>query len=198
MRTRLALGALGAVSLCGVASGDLIIGNLGDASGSGTLFGEAATTRHKAAGFTMDWASFYLDAVTLTIGGATQGSTAHVQIWEGDGGPQSMVADLTDFDFPGFSGPTDFTWSPQGQVVLHVGKTYWVYVENIFEPGDEWLWDSGFTEPSGPGAVNAGYIFNGSPSSTMNTYGVFGTIVPAPAGLAALGVMGAFAARRRR
>jgi hypothetical protein len=198
MSKTLALGAVCVASLCGVASADLIIGNLGDNSGGGTLFGDGATTLHKAAGFAMGADSYFLDEVVLTIRDATPGSTAHVQIWEGAGVPQNMVADLTSFSFGGHAGDQDFTWTPNSQVTLNAGQTYWVYLENIFNAGDSFLWSSGNTVPTGPGATSAGFIFNGGSSSFMNTYGVFGTVVPAPAGLAAAGVLGLFAARRRR
>ena len=198
MKTRVTLCAVGAMTLAGPASADLIIGNLGDVSGGGTFFGSDATTEHKAAGFTMGGASYFLDSVVLTIVDASPGSTAHVQIWEGAGSPQSMIADLTDFSFAGHSGAQGFGWTPDSQITLAAGTTYWVYLENVFNQGDAFLWASGHTEPSGPGASHAGYIFNGGSSSFMNTYAVNGTVVPAPASAFALAALGFSAARLRR
>lgn len=180
---------------CSIASAEVIISNIDDTSGGGTLFGENATTIYKAAGFTMGSDSYFLDSVSLAIAGATDGSTAHVQIWEGEDEPQNMLQDLTDFSFP--PGDGVYTWTPNVQLVLNADTTYWVYVDNIFEPGDSFLWDSGSTEPTGAGATNAGYIFNDNPSTFLNAYEVQGTVVPEPAGLALLAV-GAMFTRRRR
>jgi hypothetical protein len=180
---------------CAVASADIVISNIDDTSASGTAFGSSATTLYKAAGFTMGDQAYYLDSVSLAIGSATPGSTAHVQIWRGENQPDAMLQDLTDFSFPGGAGV--YTWTPNDPITLGANTTYWVYVDNIFEPGDSWNWDSGSTEPSGPAATYAGYIFNGNPSSYLNSYEVNGTPVPEPSCLAML-AMGALVALRRR
>lgn len=180
---------------CSVASASLIISNISDTSGAGTSFSSTATTVYKAAGFTMGSDSYYLDSVSLAIASSTVGSTAHVQIWEGDGTPQIMLQDLTSFSFPGGAGV--FTWTPNPQITLTATRTYWVYVVNMSQPGESFNWDSGSTTPTGPAATHAGFIFNGNPSSYMNSYEVQGTLVPEPSCVVLLALGGLALLRRR-
>jgi len=191
--SRRAIAAVLLFSTCAYASADVIISNLAGPDVSSTLFGPTSTTVFKAAGWTMPAASdYFLDDVVLNLTFASTGS-AQVEIWSGAGTPTTPQIVL---DSGPQSGSGLFTFTPAAPFVMQAGETYWAYVTAL--PGsDSFNWISTSTAPSGL-ASNAGYIFNGNPSTFMNKYEVNGTVVPEPASLVLVGLMGLSLLRRAR
>lgn len=175
-----------------VASADTIISNLAGPDGGGTLFGPAATTQFKAAGFTMT-DSYFLDSVTLAIDAPDAGATAQVSIWSGATSPQTQLLSLTG---PAFVGAGDYTFNAGGSLVLDAGDTYWIFVDNTNQ-SLAFNWDSTSIDPTGIGATAGGYIFNGNPSSFRNRFAVEGSLVPTPGGAGVL-LLGSLVVTRRR
>lgn len=188
------LGLMFCAALAISASADIIIGNFSAAPGTGTAFGTGSTTQFKAGGWTMPAGQdYFLDSVTLTIDFQTGVGEGVVAIWSGAGQPQTQIATLTS---PPQIGSGDFTFTPAAPLVMQAGETYWVHVSAPpTSPSFQWRGTSPSTAPSGL-AANAGYIFNGNPSTFFNRYQVEGTVVPEPAALLLLTV-GALFLRRR-
>ncbi|MEW6251975.1 MAG: choice-of-anchor R domain-containing protein [Planctomycetota bacterium] len=181
-----------AALLVQTALADDIIGNFSAAPGTGTAFGQGSTTQYKAFGFTMPNASYYLDAVTLTITWSAVG-LGEVSIWDGATLPGNQLIVLNS---PNQSGSGDYAFTPPAQFTLQANQNYWVYVKALAgSPSWQWRGTSPSTMPSGL-ASPIGYIFNGSPSSYYNRLLVTGTPVPEPA--AAVAALLAFALLRRR
>jgi hypothetical protein len=187
-----ALGVL-ALALAGQAvSADMIISNLNANTQSSTLFGPNSTTVYKAAGFTMPNQDYYLDEVVLKLYEYETGE-ARISIWDGVGAPQNELLVLNNAVGQG-PGEFDYSFTAPSQFTLMANTTYWVYVEATGMSGD-WNWTSVDALPSGL-ASHVNYLWNGSPSSFWNSYGVYGREVPLPGSLALLG-LGALVARRR-
>ncbi len=197
MRHRI-LAVAACTGLCAAtASASFVIGNLGDPPAAGTAFGPpGVTTVFKAAGFTMNPGSPYsLDDVQLRIDSVgAGGASATVEIWSGAAGPTAFLSAMNG---PAFVGDGVYTFTPNSAVTLNPGQTYWVYLDNT-NPVGNFVWDGSTVAPAGPLASNAGYIFNGNPSSFLNAYEVNATLIPAPAGAALFGACGLLAMRRRR
>lgn len=151
--------------------GENIISNLREGPGGGTAFGSAATTTEKAGGFRMGSRDFELDEVAIAVASSAANARSRLQIWRGTSAPSVLVATLSG---PVFNGENDYTFRPRVRTLLRGGETYWVYLDNAFP--ESFLWEGRNAPPSGPAAVNAGYLFNGSASSVLNGYEVRGTV----------------------
>ncbi len=193
MNTLRLCAATAAGAIATAASADTIISNLDGPDGGGTLFGPAATTQFKAAGFTMT-DSYFFSSVTLAIDAPDVGATAQVSIWRGSGSPQNQILDLIG---PTFTGPGNYTFDTDASIILSAGETYWVFVDNANQ-SLAFNWDSTSVNPTGTGATTAGYIFNGNSSSFLNRFAVEGRLVPTPGTAAVLGLAALATTRRRR
>ena len=169
------------IALAGTAAlGDVLISNLASNSSSGTVFGTCSTAVFKAAGFTVPAGQDYsLDQVLIEAdydwsGG---GETGQYSLWEGAGAPTTRVVTLD--PVMRLTGAGVFAFTPASATTLEEGRTYWLYVEPSAPPGGCMLWVAGDADPSGI-AINAGYIFNGNPSTFRNKYEVQGTLVTCP------------------
>jgi hypothetical protein len=200
MRTgfTLTIAACGLVGTTAVA--DPVIGNLGAPQSSSTVFGTGSTSIFKAAGFTMGAGAYFLDSVTLTLD--MQGGLGNpvVSIWDGGSAPAAQLLALSAPGNLSAGGIGDFVFSAAPGFVLQANTTYWVHVASDPLDGAAFNWLSTTTgnPPAGPGASFVGYNFNGGPSSFYNIFQVNGTPVPAPAGVAAFGLLGLACGRRRR
>ena len=154
-----------------IVRGDNIISNLREGPGGGTAFGSAAFTTEKAGGFRMGSRDFELDEVAIAIASSDANARSRVQIWRGSIAPSVLVTTLSG---PVFNGENDYTFRPATRTLLQGDAIYWVYLDNSFP--DSFVWEGRSSPPTGPAAVNAGYIFNGSASSTLNGYEVRGTV----------------------
>jgi hypothetical protein len=154
---------------------EVVISNFSAGIGTGTAFGTASTTQHKAFGFTMGEA-YTLDAVLLSMNFPEPDPTIEVSIWDGATIPQSQLITLD--NPPDLIGAGEFEFTPAAPFTLEAGETYWVYVSPVtVGAGSSYTWDgtSPSTMPSGVGATAVGYIFNGSPSTFLNRLEVQGT-----------------------
>jgi uncharacterized protein (TIGR03382 family) len=194
-----------------VSMADVIIGNMPGNDGTSTfmnapLGGANGGSVHdsKAAGFVMPAGDPYtLDFVTLRLAFFDTDSVPMVQLYSNAGTvPGSLIHTLSN---PTISVTTDdFVFTPTSTVTLDAGETYWIVVWNDAPVANSFRWmaNSPSIVPTGV-AINAGYRFsNGGPpptgnSTTLNSYSVNATIIPAPSGLALLG-LGLVALRRRR
>ena len=155
----------------GIASADPIVSNLDGTSTFGTGIGGSASTQFKAGGFTMGSRAYRLDTVTIDIDGIGNAPfQADLQLWSGAGTPTTFVATLGG---PALTSSGEYTFTPTTEVILAAGQTYWVYANNTTQ--GEYRWVGRASLPAGPAATSAGYIFNGSPSTTFNALAVEGT-----------------------
>ena len=151
----------------------LLIGNLDAPDFSSTAFGANTTTTFKAAGFRIGSQSHDFEGVVLALGATGGSARADVQLWTGESTPQTFVSTLSGPQV-GFDGL--YTFAPNAPITLTGNTTYWIYVANSFP--DEYRWLARSEPPTGSGATSAGYIFNGSPSSLSNAYGILARPVP--------------------
>ena len=195
--TKKLLNLLVVAAICGVApnvTADVIIGNLGSADNAATGFGTGTTTVFKAAGWTMGSQDFFLDSVTLALDFENGTGSGVFEIWSGSGTPTTNELTL---DSPTQVGTGDFTFTTASTFVMESGETYWIFV--TADPNsDRFRWRAGVDAPSGSFATDAGYVFNGNPSTFQNRYEVNGT-VPEPGflGLLALCMLPPLSQRRR-
>lgn len=202
MRNTWAIGPMAVALACaaGTAQAELIIGNLNAPQVSSTVFGGGSTSQFKAVGFTMGADAYFVDRVTLAMD--MQGGLGNpiVSIWSGAGSPQTELAVLTNPANLSGGGTGNFVFTPAGSFTLDSNTTYWIHVRS--DPLDDadfnWLSTDINNPPAGPHAAFLGYNFNGSPSSFYNRFELQGTLVPAPSGVAVLGLVGLAATRRRR
>ncbi len=177
MSAALGSGALGFVVLgAGAAHGAVLVGNFGAAGNNvGTVFGAGTTSVYKATGFTMGSDAYQFDGVTLSMDftyGAGNG-VPQVTLWSGAGAPATQLAVLSN---PALGGAGDFTFTPPQAITLQPSTTYWIYlVETSGTGAFRWNGTTPGTNPSGAVAF-AGYIWNGSSSSTQNRIQVDGTL----------------------
>jgi hypothetical protein len=197
------LGALGAALAVAVtpAAADLVIGNIDAPVVSSTLFGGTSITSFKAAGFTMGAQAYFLDSVSLSLNMGLGEGNPLVSIWSGS--TTAPTTQLFVLDNPASlagGGTGNFEFTAGSSFTLEANTTYWVHVASDPIDGADfnWLSTDAANPPSGPAASFNGYNFNGSSSSFYNLFQVNGTVVPAPSGIAVLGLMGIAAARRRR
>ena len=178
-------------------SADVIISNVEDTDGGGTCFrGDGScATNFKAGGFTMGDRSFFLTSVDLALENILGLTTPTVQIWEGAAEPTNLLLDLSGLsvDSPGV-----YTWDAVTPLTLNANTTYWVYLENTAGTADGFTWDGGLTEPVGPAATSAGYLFNGNASGTLNSYRVNGVVVPEPSAAALILLLSLLGTVKRR
>lgn len=162
-------------ALAAPAMGDVLISNFSAAPlPSGTFFGVNSGTVSKSVGFTIGSQAWTLGSVSLTMnfGG---GGSAVVSIWQGWPAPSTRLLTLNS---PTQTGSGNFTYTPPVPLVLQPATTYWVYVESVGSPTGSFMWEgtTPATAPSGAAAY-VGYLFNGSPSATLNRVEVLGTPV---------------------
>ncbi|MCC5823350.1 MAG: hypothetical protein LAT64_02335 [Phycisphaerales bacterium] len=202
MRTAWTAGPMMAVLAFGTAAtqAELIIGNLNAPQVSSTVFGGGSVSQFKAVGFTMGADAYFVDRVTLAMD--MQGGLGNpvVSIWSGANAPQTELAVLNNPANLSGGGTGNFAFTPTGSFILDSNTTYWIHVRSDPVDGADFNWLSTdiSNPPSGPHAAFLGYNFNGSPSSFYNRFEIQGTLVPAPSGVAVLGMIGLAASRRRR
>ncbi len=177
MYTRwLALGLLTALLLTPSAQAEILIGNL---VGSNDNLATTAIGLHtKVAGFTLPDTAYEIDSVTLRLDIGNVDTVLRLQIFDDNGG--SPGTSIQNFDSPTVSatGTDSFVFTPTSTVTLQANETYWV-VPGL-SSGSIYSWsasDPGIT-PTGI-ATNAGYLYNGDSSSTLNTYQIDATIASA-------------------
>jgi len=169
------------------AKADVLISNLPGNDGTSTFInGAGGSLDSKAAGLTMPAGTDYvLDYVTLRLEIQDAANDPVVAIWSDAGGvPGTSLMTLTN---PAFTVGiiADYQFTPPSQLILQVGQTYWIVVHNQSVGADSFRWmaSSPAQDPTGI-ATNAGYLFDFTPpppvtpSSTINTYQVDGSLVP--------------------
>jgi hypothetical protein len=183
------------------AAADLVIGNIDAPVVSSTVFGGGSTTTFKAAGFTMGAQAYFLDSVSLSLNMGLGEGNPLVSIWSGSAAaPTTQLFVLNNPASLAGGGTGHFEFTAGSSFTLEANTTYWLHVASDPIDGADfnWLSTDSLNPPSGPAASFNGYNFNGAPSSFYNLFQLNGTAVPAPSGVAALGLMGLAAARRRR
>lgn len=189
----------GAVALaCApAASGEVIMSNIAFADDvGGTLFGPGSTTIYKAYGWTMPNDAYFLDEVFLRLS-AYDTDEARVSIWDGDTLPENELLVLDSPVGPGMGGYFTLTFTPPETFIFEANTTYWVYVEANNGGGDGFLWGdtTPSTPPSGIG-TDVGFVFNGNPSTFRNALEITGTLVPEPATVLLVALIGLLPRRR--
>ena len=157
------------------AVGGVVVSNYSaSALPSGTFFGVGSATISKAVGFTIGSQAYTLGPVSLTMN-YNAGGAAIVSIWQGSPAPSARLLTLNS---PPQTGVGSFTFLSPAPLVLQPGTTYWVYVESVSSPTGSFMWEgtSPSTAPSGA-ATYVDFLFNGSPSATLNRIDVQGSVV---------------------
>ena len=186
--TLLLVGSAIAVALwSSPASADVLISNLPGTDNTYTsINGAGGSLDSKAAGFIMPAGTDYnLDHVTLRLRIQDAANDPSVAIWsDSSGTPGSVLITLTDPVFT-VGVIADYEFTPPSPFTLQASQTYWIVVYNESTGSDSfhWMASSPGQTPTGL-ATSAGYLFDYgppppvSPSSTINSYQVDGTLVP--------------------
>ena len=202
MRISRAIGPLGAVLAFGAtaANAELIIGNINAPQTSSTVFGASSISQFKAVGFTMGADAYFVDRVTLALYMQSGLGNPVVSIWSGASAPQNQLTTLISPSNLSDGGVGNFVFTPNNGFILDANTTYWIHVRSDPLDGADFNWLSTDINnpPAGPHAAFVGYNFNGNSSSFYNRFELQGTLVPAPSGVAVLGLLGLAATRRRR
>ena len=199
---------IGACALAAASSADILYDNFGPGDTYTTNVGwtisdgdPIGTDNDQGDPITLNalGADFFLDSVTAPIQYVTGVNRIDLTVYDDNGGePGTPLETASLGDLPGFgSGDPPTTWVFSGTTVLQSGETYWFIASS--DKNGSWLaWALNSTGDVGPHAFRA----DGGPwqisDNTRGAFRVEGTVVPAPAALALLGVAGLAARRRRR
>jgi hypothetical protein len=178
--------------LCvGSSSAAVVIGNY-PPTNNNQLSG-IGPTQAKAAGWTVPVAgpSYRFDSLTAQLIGFDAADAPLVRIFDDNGGvPGNAVLGLTN-PTANTGSLADFTFTPNGDLVMAPGATYWLvfFVDtNISSTTFSWSASDPGIAPTGTFG-NAGFLFASSPAGSwaiesspiFNTYEVSASPVPAPA-----------------
>ena len=199
------------LTAAGVASGDVILGNLpGNGSGTGTNLGVGTdlADRTKGVGLTMGAdAMIFQSLVALISNPDASARTLSGGIYA-SGGVNTPGALLASFDSVDVAGGTDtamVSLTISGGFTLDANTSYWFILDGP-TVSNGLLWES-LSPNAAPVAASGmtfnGYIFSSNGGATWGTSTIYNgvqinAVVPAPAGLALIGLGGLAATRRRR
>lgn len=194
LRVGMSLVLLGLVPVVGRA--DVIIGNLGAASGGSSRISPIIFL---GASFTMGSQSYTLSGAKIVLANTPVRETNFRLESDSAGDPSGTV--LSKFTNPPFgSGITTYMFTPSSPFTLAANTKYWL-VGSTNGADTSWVTTSPNTDPSGPGATFGGYSFSSSSGANWSNIGfttqfqIEGTpivpavVVPEPSSLVLVGIV---------
>ena len=190
--------------------GDIILGNLGAASGSDSSSESINSSDFFAGSFTMGSQAYSLSDAQILLTFSPPRSTTFEIESDSTGQSQPSGAILSTFNNPIFgSGLITYTFTPDSPFTFAPNTTYWLVGSTSNALGANWAVSNPPTNPTGSGADFGNYASSSDGGATWTKsisnaaqFQLDGTAVPEPSYLVMVGafacVAGAVRLRRRR
>lgn len=208
MTARFAVAAMAVAAAVPMASADVILGNY-PITNDGTQTADVDNLRQKALRFTMPAGVDYnITSIVLRLGNYHATDVPILEIRDFNGTTTSPGAGVVgSFIAPlgGGAANADYSFAPSGSITLLAGSSYWIVLRgDSAATSFDWKAASPGVTPTGIATFGPGNLFtsNGgttwATSTTLTSFVINGTPVPAPGVLAMIGVAALVGSRRRR